>query len=437
MASQESYVTIVNNTKESIGLRISEVSSHDWDGNSRPDMNLNGKTINPGCSIREREEMNRFVRTCWYRLTITCKNGNTFSQRIDQSKSLEPRHTSTDYYYCKNTGYGIKTRTNKDFGKDNLVITIVERGKLPITRSSFSAGAIPVSVPIISKIAEHTYVFTDAGDRNINFPCWGDTNRNVSYINGMGDLELAIAIACYDPYDLRSNYNDHAGGIRSTGGFFGDCSGICYGRTGVCHQMANRIMYALDGHPNVGSFTPSYPVSFQMYGVYGKENWSGYLAECQNRVNRGRSMNTDVKEITPEQVKEALLKSSENMDSFTREAIRLEIAHEGSEELPNLRLKLLINTAFPNGYDSNKLNALMQECTTHQKADTELLHSFDSQPETKEEGLKFADSVNSLTVNHLQKICNILGPDDFEKVFGMKFDPGFALLNRELQKTTR
>lgn len=430
-ASQESYIIIVNHTKGDIQLSISEVDSHDWDGQSRPDANLHGRIIKAGESIREREEMNRWSRTCWFRLTIKCSNGNTFSQRIDQAKSLEPRHTSTDYYYFDNALYAIKTRTNRNDNKDNLVIYIEERGKLSTTRSEFSAGAVPVSYQIVDKIADHTYVFTNALGKEINFPCWGGTERNVVKLIAMGDLELAVAIVCYDPYDLRNNYDDHLGGIRIVGEFFGDCSGICYARTGVCHQMANRIMYALDGHPIVESYTPSYKASYVLYGVYG-DNWSSYLATCQTIVNRGRALKSNVKEVTAEEIKEEILKNAESMDSFEKDAISLEVYHEGDEDIQNLRLRLLVNTAFPEGYDNNKMDMLMQECDSFQRENSQLLYSFNKNIKTSVEGINLANSVNTSFANYLEKLCNILGEGDFEKVFGMKFDPNFVLVNTEV-----
>ncbi|MHB1562383.1 MAG: hypothetical protein ACYC61_33500 [Isosphaeraceae bacterium] len=56
--SQATYLTIRNQSPYSIRLGVSAVDNHDWDGNSRPDHNLQGVVLQPGTSVTRREEVN-------------------------------------------------------------------------------------------------------------------------------------------------------------------------------------------------------------------------------------------------------------------------------------------------------------------------------------------------------------------------------------------
>lgn len=49
---------------------------------------------------------------------------------------------------------------------------------------------------------------------------------------------MAKAICCFDPDESRTDFGRKIGGRLLAG----DCCGIVYGVTGVCHQMANRIL---------------------------------------------------------------------------------------------------------------------------------------------------------------------------------------------------
>ena len=48
----------------------------------------------------------------------------------------------------------------------------------------------------------------------------------------------------------------------------GDSSGIVYGATGLCFQIANRILYASDGYPRLCP-ERSAKILYLIYGIYG------------------------------------------------------------------------------------------------------------------------------------------------------------------------
>jgi hypothetical protein len=73
------------------------------------------------------------------------------------------------------------------------------------------------AITIVKTLADHTYVLSDAGHV---WPCYGRSKGGRPICDGLAELDDA---------DCLSHPNSKAG--------------IDYGFTGVCHQMANRILY--------------------------------------------------------------------------------------------------------------------------------------------------------------------------------------------------
>ena len=90
--------------------------------------------------------------------------------------------------------------------------------------------------------AEHTYVVSSEGHV---WPCWGRSAGGHSVCSGVGDVAQA---------DCLSQVNSEAG--------------IVYGRTGVCHQTANRILLPA---AMVVSSAHGARASILAFGVYGRE----------------------------------------------------------------------------------------------------------------------------------------------------------------------
>jgi len=141
-----------------------------------------------------------------------------------------------------------------------------------------------------ASILEHAFVVGHDPDRTTYFPCYGGTDRTegrefpaplwtawrVGYerigTEVAADLALAAICASGSP-EWRDSYDRHLGGPFQVG----DCSGILYGVSGVCHQMANRILYANNG-PHVGSmearcvvWPPSLSATWVTYGFFGRQ----------------------------------------------------------------------------------------------------------------------------------------------------------------------
>jgi hypothetical protein len=102
--------------------------------------------------------------------------------------------------------------------------------------------------------ADHTYVTSSEGT---SWGCGGGTNDGKVIVSGQGSHKLAKLIA-------RNDY----GGMS------------VYGTMGVCHQMANRVLYPCgrNVHRAKGAGW-----SYTIYGIYGKPEsaWLAWKTECE------------------------------------------------------------------------------------------------------------------------------------------------------------
>ena len=121
------------------------------------------------------------------------------------------------------------------------------------------------SLSMVGLPADHTYVISSAGHV---WPCAGRSAGGNAIVAGVGNVDQADCLAL----------SNHTAGIR-------------YGIDGVCHQMANRILF-----PSRGMVTQArgFRVSAFSYGVYGKSGLTHYsppsapwpeLAACASHVH--------------------------------------------------------------------------------------------------------------------------------------------------------
>ncbi len=130
--------------------------------------------------------------------------------------------------------------------------------KMPENSYMFNMGRYCCDEILDHDIADHVFVIVRKydGTNPVFFDCYGghgespSEKQSLDYcrVSCRGDedsLRLAKAICCFNPNDNRTEFNLHSGGKLING----DSSGILYGWTGVCHQMANRIFAAGVGEP--------------------------------------------------------------------------------------------------------------------------------------------------------------------------------------------
>lgn len=136
----------------------------------------------------------------------------------------------------------------------------------------FNYGLYQISPDIASiDLADHSFIVVRSfnGDKIIKFHCWGDAIEEptrkyptlwypaATFLGNEYNLALARAICCFDPnYEGKRVTNEDPNYEGVTNEYarheegeliLGDCCGIIYGRTGVCHMMANRICAAVAG----------------------------------------------------------------------------------------------------------------------------------------------------------------------------------------------
>nr|WP_312986648.1 phosphatidylinositol-specific phospholipase C domain-containing protein [Comamonas koreensis] len=82
-ASRATYLYINNfSNKNILKLETSAIDNSDWDGDSRPDKNINGKSIPSGKKISERQEINTFNNTHCFDLKIIMENESPDGIRV-------------------------------------------------------------------------------------------------------------------------------------------------------------------------------------------------------------------------------------------------------------------------------------------------------------------------------------------------------------------
>ena len=105
------------------------------------------------------------------------------------------------------------------------------------TKDTFQGWARPVDIPIpiingiAAEIADHTFVYCT--NQNSYFKCFST-----------GDIHAEGAVLCVTSTGKKAfcKADKYRCGIPG----FSDTAGLVYGVTGVCHQAANRFMYATE-----------------------------------------------------------------------------------------------------------------------------------------------------------------------------------------------
>lgn len=440
-ASRKTGLEIDNRTTTAVTLRVDQIDDFDWDGVSRPDRNIHGKRLEPGCSLLEREEINAFALSgSWFRLTFLFADGRSFSQRFDQRRALDIGYRDRQSYNVAGEDFYVTTTKIQQGDFSDCLSIRIDRKPLPKTVCDLYCGAYPLNESL-----QHTYVYTTVGKapcRHHNFQCYGGVTRGSYAIRDSADLELAIAIASGDPYDVREDYNRMKITLVSR---FGDCSGIVYGVTGVCHQMANRILYACRSHPNIFDVAPSAVLSYFAYGVYGSfllslflTDWPFYLARCVEEVENGRSAAGETAAAprpagplaAREKIMRELAAAAAPMRTFSQKALDLELRTVGDDDAPNKRLDLWIRHAFAGEFDRAKEELLFRlntEFHTEKRSLTEQLDPGDFR--TRAQLLDFAVKTNSRHRHMLECFRDVLTESEFLKICGVEYAPDRQLID--------
>ncbi|WP_196486285.1 hypothetical protein [Burkholderia territorii] len=236
-------------------------------------------------------------------------------------------------------------------------------------------------------VVDHTWV-TAYDNRILKFPdiqsiisasnhywyCWGSfhpsggtpDNADGFLAKGIGSLPYAQCI-CKENSDSRQD--------RAAQGTI-----FTYGIDGVCHQLANQVLWATGANGNAPATVSSargYWFSTFLFGAYGKRqaDWVAKYTQCQ--TSWSLEMET---------------RSSGSVTEDFETHVRSVITGPGSEE----KVRQLITHRTES---MDKIEKLQNT--------TKLLGGGPS-----------ADDLNKLYSSFLQKAASILGEDDFKRVFG-------------------
>lgn len=290
--------------------------------------------------------------------------------------------------------------------------------------ATFNAGQYSISgSEILSHYwdrADHAYVKcdVDGSSNTLKFHCYGGlSGPHGTYPakTGRGDHRLAKAICCFNPDEPRTDFGKKKGGRL----LLGDCCGIIYGVTGVCHQMANRILSA----SSAGLMTSAagYWLSVTAYGPYGSGGmvsgpaggmaWAAYEVACLSMT--GVTATTEEKFMAVED-------SSER--EFVTAAANLERDHADNPELPAIRLKHLAGHRLGADFTTEKaskmdtLIRLQADFNAAKKPiDEAYLNQTISAP-------RHASLVNNEYNKFLARCVQLLTPEEYRKLFGA--EPG-------------
>lgn len=115
-----------------------------------------------------------------------------------------------------------------------------------MAQGMLSGYAMPVSGA--GFVGDHVYVTDDNGNA---WGCHGRSAGGTPICTGPGNIDQANCLAQID-----------------------ENGGIAYPFEGVCHQIANRILYAANP-PLLVSQARGFRISMTMYGVYGLDLYTG------------------------------------------------------------------------------------------------------------------------------------------------------------------
>ena len=295
----------------------------------------------------------------------------------------------------------------------------------------------------LGPVAQHSYVMAE-GERRTYFECYGGTSGPNSQYPGdlwtgrwfeyenlgksvSADLTLAIVAssgqtAWHEHFDQRTP--------RPDGGWlFGDCSGITYGVTGVCHQMANRILYATNGPDNFSSNRcVVWPLSLNAtalrYGFFGdlvlgvfRFYWETVKGIYERRAmamgataGSGAASKDDAATLGARYMKKSI---REHLRSAHLRGTRAEI-------LTSVISRPAAQGAQPVELPADVYQADSEFARTNRELDIQLIRG-------QIKPTAFAEAVNAEFAKYSGRLSELLGPARFREIFGDT--PNMQLVN--------
>lgn len=316
------------------------------------------------------------------------------------------------YNYCLGCIAGKTAETQDELFSEYL--SALELYILPIELESSKLYWYSQNVQKISKLS-HTGAYTD-GDYSYFFGCNGTLplKKDPEYYDmdvSDGNTVLARIIATGEIYTARDNgeYTDYD---SVEGKSYGrDNCGIRYGRDGVCHQMANRLLYACERGPaTLGSeHVKGCKLSYRLFGIYGG-NWEEWRQMCLEKYQGMNQISNPLK--TP-----AFIMA----DEFTGKILEI-------DNSPGLTEEEKIEKRFRIGLEDSGRNDLLTDII-HRFAENHVSYiNMDAANDgNSENDIETEEKIDLNIQEFLEKCHAILGDSEFEKEFGFTYYPQFKL----------
>ena len=250
------------------------------------------------------------------------------------------------------------------------------------------------------------------------FDCYGThtgPNRRfpAHHASGPGDLERVLLVACGDVNDHRIRYDRLDGSFYELGWSdgLGDCAGVLYGVTGVCHQMANRILYAADA--DLQMRPPTAWLSYPAYGPFGSTSalvaWSNWKFPAPFIENVARRAGVELKATTEEEVCRRV------KDPYLRAVLDHRMANRDEPANTEREFEIMIDHRLP-GLDRHRRNRML----AGQRQFLDRKEELSGQLVGREIPVREFDVVvNAAYMETLAGFDRMLGDDNFTALFGM------------------
>lgn len=258
---------------------------------------------------------------------------------------------------------------------------------------NLEAYAIPLALP---DQWDHTYVLCPS--MQFTWPCWGRSHGGNLLCSAPGSCITANCIAGPDGH-----------------------AGIKYAITGVCHQTANRILYPAGiTVRNAGG----YVVSMTLYGTYGADSddfFGRILPRCiQNQTDSSATLEDNPDKNFIQNIVDLYYKPTTNLKNKKTDSI----TSLGKE------FELIINCRLGDKMDTDKIKSVVKEQATILKEKEKIVEDFSSKNLNTQNLVK---ELNELCKDGLMNYLEILGKDDYQKLFNLYNEiDNFVLVDPEI-----
>jgi hypothetical protein len=194
--------------------------------------------------------------------------------------------------------------------------------------------------------------------------------------------------------------------------------GIRYGFQGVCHQIANRVLYYTT-RTLYGCDVGGYGASSFVYGTYGRFSTDKFFkiaAKCRSKNNFAINSETRSQSLSGDDKEKAFIKKVVDLysESIQNSKPNYTITREEGYSLQSKELELMLEFVFGDSLDSLNQSAIINE---QQKFLKEMDKIADE--EYNDHDIHYCIDVDNLFVETLNNLTEYLDQNDFKKLLNI------------------